>query len=91
MSAAFSLYSHFDNTSVKMVLATEREDLMRIQRIDGVNRVVANFTPRQAIALAYKLLHAANGGTVDLDVAPASTVGVAQTESKNEKEGCQDV
>lgn len=57
---------------VRMVLGGDDPILLRVWSEGGHTRAIAHLTNRQAIARAYKLLHAANAGQIDADVSPPS-------------------
>lgn len=69
--SASSSQSNVDK--VRLELGAGDPTLLEIRCDSGYNRAVAHFTRAQAYALAYKLIHAANGGEVVDDVAPNST------------------
>lgn len=65
---------------VRLFIGSNKEDLAVLDATDGYRRATARLTRQQAIALAYRLLHAANDvGQDDIcEVAPASTLRSAR-------------
>lgn len=58
----------YEPPNVKLTLSANEGGVLSTRSRDGYRRAEATLTRRQAVALAYRLLHAANEGLDDADV-----------------------